>query len=62
MLSKTTMPRDKRNQNSELTYEVFGYFQLTVFNPKLGLSTAVKCDLVFRVRVNDPLSVHIPDN
>jgi hypothetical protein len=50
---KATMPRDKRNQISELffrqTHEVFGFLQLWVFNPKLGLSTAVKCDPMFRV-------------
>jgi hypothetical protein len=44
------------------THEVFGCLQLWVFNPKLGLSTAVKCDSVFIVCVNDPLSIHIPDN
>jgi hypothetical protein len=46
----TTMPRDKKNQNSGLffrqTQEVFGCLKLWVFNPKLGLSTAVKCDTV----------------
>jgi hypothetical protein len=65
MFIKTTMPSDKRNQNSDLffrqTDEVFGCLQLGVFNPKLGLFTAVKCDPVFRVCVNDPLSTHIPD-
>jgi hypothetical protein len=44
------------------THEVFGCLQLLVFNPKLGLSTAVKCNPVFRACVNDPLSIHIPDN
>jgi hypothetical protein len=43
-------------------HKMFGCLQLWVFNPKLGLSTAVKCDSVFRVCVNDPLSIHIPDN
>jgi hypothetical protein len=61
-----TVPRDWRNQNSELffgqTHELFGCLQLQVFNPKLGLSTAVKCDTVFRVCVNDPPSIHISDN
>jgi hypothetical protein len=46
MFINATMPRDKRNQNSELffrqTQEVFGCLQLWVFNPKLRLSTAVK--------------------
>jgi hypothetical protein len=58
--------RDKRNKIPELffreTHVVFGCLQLWVFNPKLGLSTAVKCDPVFKVCVNDPLSIHIPDN
>jgi hypothetical protein len=45
-----------------MAHEVFGCLQLWVFNPKLGLSTAVKCDPVFRVCVNDPLSIHIPDH
>jgi hypothetical protein len=62
MFIKATMPLDKRNQNSELTHEVFGCLQLWVFNPKLELSTAVKCDPLFRVCVNDPLSIHILDN
>jgi hypothetical protein len=61
-----TMPRDKRNQNSELffgqTHEVFGCLHFLVFNPKLGLSAAVKCNPVFRMCVNDPLSIHIPNN
>jgi hypothetical protein len=51
MFIEAKMPRDKRNQNSELffrqTQEVFGCLQLRVFNPKLRLSTAVKCDPVF---------------
>jgi hypothetical protein len=63
---RATMPRDKRNQNSEVffgqTQVVFGCLQLWVFSPKLGLSTAVKSDPVFRVCVNDPPSIHIPDN
>jgi hypothetical protein len=67
MFIKTTMSRDKRNQNSELffgqTHEVFGCMQLWVFNPKFGLSnTAVKCNPVFRVYVNDPLSIFVLDN
>jgi hypothetical protein len=66
MFIKTKMPRDKRKQNSDLFFrqihEVFGCLQLWVFNPKLGLSTAVKCNPVFRVCVNDPLSIHISDN
>jgi hypothetical protein len=53
MFIKITMPHDKSNQNSELffrqTHEVFGCLQLWVFNTKLGLSTAIKCDPVFRV-------------
>jgi hypothetical protein len=70
MFIKTTVPRDKRNQNSERFFrlmsstkylEVFGCLQIWVFNPKLGLSTAVKCNPVFRVCVNQ-LSIHIPDN
>jgi hypothetical protein len=48
---------DKRNQNSKLffkqTHEISGCFQFGVFNPKLELSTAIKCDPVFRMRVND---------
>jgi hypothetical protein len=40
----------------------FGCLQLWVFNPKLGLFTAVKCDPVFRMCVNNPLSIHIPGN
>jgi hypothetical protein len=66
MFIKATIPRDKRNQNAELffreTHEVFGYLQLWVFKPKLGLPTAGKCDPVFRMCVNGPLSIHIPDN
>jgi hypothetical protein len=66
MFIKATMPRDKRNQKSELffeqTQEVFGYLQLWVFYSKLGLSTAVKYDPMFRVCVIGPPSIHIPDN
>jgi hypothetical protein len=66
MFIKATMPRDKGNQNSALflrqTQEAFGCLQLWVFNPKPRLSTAVKCDPEFRVCVNDPPSIHIPDN
>jgi hypothetical protein len=65
-LIKTTMPRDKRNQNSELffrqTGEVFGCLELYVFYSKLGLSITVKCDPVFWVCVNYSLAIHIPDN
>jgi hypothetical protein len=58
------MARDKRNnQNIELFLgRLMRYLQLCVFNPKLGLSTAVNCDPVFRVCVNDPLSINVPDN
>jgi hypothetical protein len=64
---KATMARDKRNQTSELffirqTQKVFGCLQLWVFNSKLRLSTTVKWDPVFIVCVNDPPSIHIPDN
>jgi hypothetical protein len=44
---KAVMPRDKRNQNSELffeqTHEISGCLQFWVFNPKLLLSTAIQC-------------------
>jgi hypothetical protein len=66
MFIKATMTRDKGNKNSELlfrqTQEVFGCLQLWVFNPKLRLSTAVKYHPVFRVCVNHPPSIYIPDN
>jgi hypothetical protein len=67
MFIKATMPRDKRNRRIlgcflRQTHKVFGCLHFWVFNLKLGLSTAVKCDPVFRVCVNDPLSIHIPDN
>jgi hypothetical protein len=45
-----------------MTHEIFGCLQLWVFNPNLRLSIAVKCDTVFRVSVNDSLSIHILDN
>jgi hypothetical protein len=54
------MSRDKRNKGSELffrqTHEICGCFQFLVFNIKLGLSKTIKCDPVFRMCVNDPLS------
>jgi hypothetical protein len=60
MFIKAAMPRDKKNQNSELlfrqTHEIPGCFQFWVFNPKIRLSTAIKCDPVFRMCVNDPPS------
>jgi hypothetical protein len=36
-------------------------YSLDVYS-KAWLSTAVKCDPMFRVCVNDPVSIHIPDN
>jgi hypothetical protein len=44
------------------THEVFVCLQPWVFNSKVGLSTAVECDPVLRVCVNDPLSIHILEN
>jgi hypothetical protein len=45
MFIKAAMPRDKRNQNSELFFrqspEVFGCLQLWVFNSKFGRSNGV---------------------
>jgi hypothetical protein len=58
---KAAIHRDKRNQNSELffrqTHEISGCFQFLVFNSKLGLSTAIKCNSVFRMCVNDLFSI-----
>jgi hypothetical protein len=43
MFIKAAMPRDKINQNSELLFRQ---------TQTLGLSTAIKCDLLFRICVN----------
>jgi hypothetical protein len=63
MFIKAAIPRDKRNQNAELlfrqTHEIPGCFQCWVFNPKIRLSTAIKCDPVFRMT---HLLIHISDN